>query len=159
MSLQRRFPYAFLVLWLGLIAAGCSMVEVRTEGQGQALRWHATDIRQYTVAIKHQEVYEYTLVLEELRGTTVTFTTLQARFRNNLHSRPSDWKKAGQWVLPAGGQLRIPMGTYRHCHAGHCRDWGPLAPVWHLVLTGTDEQGQPVREVIEMSLPTVTATS
>ncbi|PON12590.1 hypothetical protein C2W62_38795 [Candidatus Entotheonella serta] len=101
----------------------------------------------------------HTLVLEEIQGATITFTALEAEFRNNVQSRRSDWKRAGQWVLPAKGRLRLPLGSYRQCRVDHCRDWGLLAPIWHLVLTGTNDQGQSVREIIELSLPSVTQNS
>ncbi len=159
MLLGRQLQYVVFSLCLGLTVISCAAMEVRTEGQGRALRWHATDFRQYTMAMEKREVYEYILVLEELQGETITFTTLQAQFRNNVQSLRSDWKRSGQWVLPAGGELRIPLGTYRHCRSDHCRDWGSLAPIWHLVLTGTNEHGQSIREVIEMSLPSITKSS
>ncbi len=159
MPFQRAIRYVLFGLLLGITLSSCAIVEVRTSGQGQTLRWHATDFRQYTVAYDKRESYDYTLVLQDLRGTTVTFTTLQGQFRNNHRSRRFEWKKVGQWVLPAGGELRIPLGTYRRCRSEFCRDWGRFAPVWHLVLMGTDGQGQPVREAIEMQLPYVAETS
>lgn len=159
MTLQNAFRYLFFGLWLGLLAAGCAMMEVRTSGQGEAIRWHATDFRNYVVATDEGEIYEYTLVLEEQRGATVTFTALQARFQNNPQSLGNNWEQAGQWVLPAGGELRIPLGTRRYCASERCRNWGPLAPVWHLVLIGTDGHGRPVREVLEIRLPYAAETS
>lgn len=161
MSLQRQLRYVLFGLWLGLTAAGCAMFEVKTttQGQGQAVRWEATDFRNYILATDQQEFYEYTLILEELRGTTVTFTTMQAHFQNNAQSRRFDWKKIGKWILPARGRIQIPLATYRDCRLDSCREWGSLAPIWHLELMGTDAQGKSVREVIEMSLPLVVKKS
>ncbi len=159
MLLRRPLQYGLLSLCAALTAIGCATIERQTEGQGQALRWHATDFHYYTMAMDQREFYEYTLVLEELQGSKITFTTMQANVRNNVQSRRSDWKRSGQWVLPAGGELRLPLGTYRRCRLDDCRDWGTLAPIWQLVLTGTDDQGQAVREVIEMALPSAAETS
>ncbi len=151
-----RYGMIFLI---GLMWAGCTTVQVQTAGETQQLRWQATDFHLYTVALEDREVYKYTLVLEDLQGRDVTFTHLKATFRNNEQSRNINWEKAGTWSLPAHGELRIPLGTYRYCHASNCRDWGPLAPVWKLTLSGTDSHGQPVQEVIHLRLPYIDETA
>ena len=142
-----------------LFTAGCGTtgigMGVQTAGETPTLRWRAMDLRNYTVALEEREVYQYTLVLEETQGTAITFTHLKARFWNSSQSWPTDWEKTGQWTLPAGGTLDLPLGSYRYCIFSNCWDWGPLSPVWHLTLTGTTAQGQPVRERIELRLPYV----
>ena len=70
-----------------------------------------------------------------------------------------DWQKQGTWTLPAHGELRIALGTYRYCNLANCIDWGPLAPVWHLTLSGTDSHGQPVQETIRFRLPYIDETA
>ncbi len=96
MPLQRRLRYAFFGLLLGFTACSCAVLEVKTEGEGWALRWYTTHFRHFAMSVGKREVYQYTLVLEELRGTTVTLTEMQAQFRNNFQSRRFDWKKSGQ---------------------------------------------------------------
>ncbi len=159
MALRHSLRFMWVGLGLALTVAGCATVAVQTEGEGQRLRWHATDFRSYRMGIDKRELYEYTLVLEERQGSTITFTALEAEFRNNVQSRRSAWRRSGHWVLPAHGELRLPLGTYRQCRLDQCRDWGPLAPIWRLMLRGTDEQGQVVREVIEMTLPSINESS
>lgn len=148
-----------IILLIGLMWAGCASVQVRTAGETQQLRWQATDFHLYKVAIEDREVYKYTLILEELQGRDVTFTYLKADLRNNENSRDFDWEKAGMWNLPAHGELRIPLGTYRYCNQPNCDDWGPLAPVWDLTLIGTDSHGQPVQEIIHLRLPYIDETA
>lgn len=142
-------------LFIGLFLAGCTSIEIRTEGQTQSLRWQATDIRNYTIALEKREIYEYTLVLQNMRGAPVTFTDLQGQLRNNPTSRLFTMEEVGNWKLPANGELRIPLSTYRYCHVVNCDDWGDLSPIGHLELIGTDAQGQAVREVIQLRLPYV----
>ena len=156
---QRWRPFVLISVLIGLVLGGCAMLDVRTSGQSSTLRWRATDLRQYRALVEEREVYDYTLILEATQGNAMTFTRLQARCQNNLHSRPFEWEKTGQWRIPPQGQLRLPLGTYRTCLKANCRDWGELAPIWRLVLTGTDDQQQPVREVIEIRLPYIPATT
>ncbi len=146
-------------LFIGLIGVGCASVQVHTAGETQRLRWQAKDFHLQKVAVEDREIYKYTLVLEELQGKDLTFTYLTATLRNNAHSRQINWEKAGMWNLPAHGELRIPLGTYRYCNLANCRDWGPIAPVWNLTLTGTDSHGQPIHEVIHLRLPYVDETA
>ncbi|MDH3603168.1 MAG: hypothetical protein OEU26_26440 [Candidatus Tectomicrobia bacterium] len=147
------------VLLAGLMLTGCAMMEdmanmgVKTAGEHPIAKWHATDFRAYTVGMDEREIYEFILVLEEARGRTVTFTRMDARFMNNRHSRELYWDKEGSWTLPAHGELRLPLGSYRYCHVENCRDWGPLGPLWHLTLTGTDEGGEPVQMKLKLQLP------
>jgi hypothetical protein len=128
---------------------------MRTQGETPGIRWLTQDYRHYTLAVEEREVYTYTLVLEEMEGREVTFTKLQARIRNNPHSRDVEWEKTGRWHLAARGTLAIDLGSWRDCIYANCRDWGPFAPVWHLSLTGQDVQGQPVQQIIKMRLPYV----
>jgi len=142
-----------------LLLAGCGTtgmgIRMQTAGETPALRWRATDLRNYTMALEEREVYQYTLVLEEIQGRAITFTHLKAHFWNSSDSRATDWERTGQWTLPAGGTLNLPLGSYRYCIATNCVDWAPFSPVWHLTLTGATAQGQPVREMIELRLPYV----
>lgn len=145
-------------LSIGLLLAGCAAMGIQIEGQTQTLRWRTTDFRNYIITLEEREIYAYTLVLQETRGTSITFTELQGEFRNNPISRLFTMAEVGNWKLPANGERRIRLYTYRYCHVVNCKDWGDLAPIWQLVLIGTDEQGQAVREVIHMRLPYVTET-
>lgn len=148
-----------IIILISLTWAGCASVNVQTAGKTQHVRWQATDFELRTVAIDERETYKYTLILQELQGRDVTFTHLKAKFQNNAHSRRFDLEKTGTWTLPAHGELRIPLGTYRYCHAAACEDWGALAPIWHLTLSGTDSHGRPVQEVIRLRLPYVNETA
>ncbi len=151
-------PPLLVCLSIGLVLAGCASLGIQTEGQTQSLQWRATDFRNDLIELEEREIYAYTLVLQETLGATITFTALQGEFQNNPTSRLFSMSEIGSWKLPANGELRIPLQTYRYCHVVNCDDWGDLAPVWRLMLIGTDTQGQPVREVIRMQLPYVTQT-
>lgn len=162
--MQNQTPYVWgrttlFVLLAGLMLTGCAMMEdmanmgVKTAGEHPIAKWHVTDLRAYTVGMDEREIYEFTLVLEEARGRVVTFTRMDATFVNNRHSREFSWDKEGSWTLPAYGELRLPLGSYRYCHVVNCRDWGMLGPTWNLTLTGTDELGEPVQMKLKFQLP------
>ncbi len=148
-----------LVLLVGLVSMGCTMMErmanlgVQTSGETPVASWHTTDLRAYTIAIEEREVYEFTLVLQDRSGRGKQFSHLQATFKNNRHSREFDLDKEGVWKLPARGEVRIPLMSYRYCNTANCRDWGPLAPTWYITLIGQDEQGKPVEMKINLQLP------
>ncbi len=155
-----RTRHTLCALLVGWLLAGCATVanlkniEMHIEGQDHLCRWHATDFRFSITGAEKREIYEFTLVLEETQGQTITCTQLDARFRNNPSSRHFSWQKEGPWTLPARGELRLPLGSYRYCpEFDNCADWGPLAPVWHLTLTGTDTVGNPVNLRIKLRLP------
>ena len=156
---MRLIRWSSLLLFLGSLWSGCASVKVQTAGETPQLRWRATDFSYYTVAFDQRAVYKYTLILEDLQGRDVTFTALRAKLQNNATSPRFNWEKDGRWVLPAHGELRIPLGTYRYCNDVNCVDRGPLAPVWHLTLSGTDSHGQPVQQVIRLRLPYVDETA
>ncbi len=145
------------VLLLGLLSAGCATLGTRTQGEQGALTWEATDLHVQTVAIEKRETYTFTLLLRDTQGSPLTFTAIAARFQNSPGGPPVSWEKTGEWVLPARGELRLPLGSTRYCPYTLCHNLGELAPEWSIELTGSNAQGTVVRTVIRLRLPTLVA--
>lgn len=138
---------------LGLLLAGCAASGVRPAGTSGPLTWQATELRlQHTMLSDGQE-YGFTLVLRETTGTALTLTSLAGSLQNSRQSWPVSWAKAGQWVVPAYGELRLPLSSYRYCPSASCRDLGTLEPYWEITLSGTDGHGHPVRYTLTLRLP------
>jgi len=125
---------------------------IRTSGTSGPVEWRATEIAP-------SPQYSFALILTEMRGTSIMFTSIEQTIVTSLESRgllvPNDTSTArsrqeGTWQLPAGGQLRLPFAFVLVCR--QCRSW---TPAWNIVLTGKDEAGQDVRVVADVMLPPV----
>ena len=57
--------------------------------------------------------------------------------------------------MEARDQFRIPLFAGLSCHPGADACVGPTVPIplWHITMRGTDERGQAVSTVIDLSLP------
>lgn len=141
------------IAFLSLLMAGCTTLGTRTAGVSGPVTWQATDLRVHTMAPETRELYSFTLALHETKGTALTFTKLAMHFQNSRGSRPVFWEQTGQWMLPAAGDLRIPLTSYRYCPYVHCSDLGALEPEWSITLIGTESGGQPVRHRLTLRLP------
>jgi hypothetical protein len=148
-------------LLLGMVVVHCASLRVRTEGVSGPIAWRATDLKIQAAgeatgvigAGVQQEVYSFTLVLRETHGTALTFTKMAYRIDSGPGIRPFFAEQGVQWSLRPRGELRWPLHSTWSCTGGDCVRPGLFAPVWHIVLTGTDTQGQPVRVVIDLTLP------
>ena len=146
--------YLLCTLLLGLEVTGCVSMGEHTHGVSGPVAWRATDVQWQAYAFGRQQTYFFTLVLQESQGTAITFTKLTAVLHNAADSLPAYWEQTGQWFLTPYGELQLPLGSTRYCPYTRCRDAGPaLVPVWHLILLGTDAQGQSVRLVLDIRLP------
>jgi hypothetical protein len=144
----------FIIALLGLILAGCASLGARTEGTSGPVHWQATQLHvSPPTAWEKRETYQFTLVLRELQGTALTLTRISAQVHNAFGSFPVPWEKIGAWQLAPHGEVRIPLASTRYCPYVHCREPNPLAPAWHLNLTGVGVQGQPIQIAIEVQLP------
>jgi hypothetical protein len=148
-------------LLLGLVMAGCMKLGIQTEGVSGPLAWRATDRKVQAVTgdtgvimgREGRDVYACPLLLHETQGTAITFTQLAATMTATASLTPVALEQDIQWRLRPHGTLRRPLASTYQCLGSECINPGPIAPVWHLRLTGVDDQGQPVRVVIHVRLP------
>jgi predicted aspartyl protease len=144
------------VLWMTVVLSGCAMLGARLEGVSGPIAWQATDLRvvERQVTETNQELYAFTLVLKETQGHGITFTSLE-----HTMSQPGvvpigdTQRETIAWRLHPYGELRYPFYSYIYCAETPCQNWGPQAPWWHIVLTGTDTRHQSVRVAIDLRLP------
>jgi predicted aspartyl protease len=145
---------SLLLAWcIALLLPGCTTY---LRGVSGAVAWRATDLRvvERSVAGAERDIYAFTLVLEETQGTALTFTQMEYTI-----SQP-DVNPAGitrhatiLWKLRPRGELRQPFSFYWFCTASLCQDRWAIAPWYSIVLTGTNNHGQPVRTAMALRLP------
>ena len=151
--------HMLLTLLLSAIVAGCAAIGHRTEGVSGPVAWHVTDLR-ITQGLLAQDAdgkardrYEFTIVLKETQGTAITFTHHeQTCYEPGVSPAGGSSVVTGRWKLPPHGELPRPGSWLVYCAERPC-NWGSLAPVCQSILTGTDDQDQPVRVVIDFRLP------
>jgi predicted aspartyl protease len=144
------------VLWMTAVISGCAELGARLDGVSGPMAWQATDLRvvERQVTETSRELYAFTLVLKETQGRGVTFTHLEYTMTQPGLIPIGDTQRATiAWRLHPHGELRHPFYSYIYCSETPCQNWGPQAPWWHIVLTGTDEQHQSVRVAIDLRLP------
>jgi hypothetical protein len=148
-------------LLLGMVVTSCASLGMRTEGVSGPIAWRATDLKIQAVGEAagvigisvSREAYSFTLVLQETQGTALTFTKVAYRIDGGPGLQPFFAERVGQWRLRPQGELRWPLSSTWSCTSTDCVRPGFFAPVWHIILTGTDNRGQEVRVVIDLKLP------
>src|SRR5262249_34339541 len=102
-------------------------------------------------------LYTFMLVLEETQGSGITLTQLDYTiYHPGFAVIPASERTAILWKLRPYGELRQLFYSSPCCFEtrfGILGIQGRLAPAWHILLTGTADHGQPVRVVIDLSLP------
>ena len=144
------------MLWMIVVISGCAALGARLEGVSGPIAWQATDLRvvERQVTDTGRELYAFTLVLKETQGRGVIFTHLEYTMTQPGVVPIGDTQRATiAWRLHPYGELRHPFSSYIYCSETPCQNWGPQAPWWHIVLTGTDERQQSVRVAIDLRLP------
>jgi hypothetical protein len=106
-----------------------------------------------TVRDRPGERYTFTILLHDQTGVGITFTRVtQMVFAH--HVQPRTITQDGQWRLPPKGELPLPFHLLWSCAAvsdGCTAVAGP--PHWYILLTGTDEHGNPVQLGLEVDAP------
>src|SRR5262245_5925912 len=147
-----------LAVLLGIVVTGCaSYWKGQTEGTSGPIAWYISDAK--SEANTREERYEYffVLVLQETQGTPLTFTTISTtRYSGTGGVSPGVDERTvqGTWKFQANGTRRFTYTYSVTCPEGSgCMKLGPLAPTYHIVLTGTDSQEKPVQVIIDAKLP------
>ena len=146
-----------LVVLLGVIITGCATYwQAHTEGTSGPIAWYIADARSVADPVGERYAYAFVLVLQETQGTALTFTTMTYTVYSGTatHSGSDERTIQGPWKLRAHGTFRFPFTFTVTCPEGSgCIKLEPLAPTYHVVLTGTDSQAKPVRVLIGTKLP------
>ena len=137
------------------LVTGCASAPIRTEGVAGPVTWQALDFQLAKTTINKQpgERYAFTLLVKETRGAGITFTEM--RWTISQHGvTPSTSERTGRWRLPPRGQWRLPFSVSWYCpQAVDSCPGATGVPQWHIILTGTDDRGQPVQVVIAVAPP------
>ena len=147
----------YLVVLLGVVLAGCAAYWQRhTEGTSGPIAWYIANARSVADRVGERYAYAFVLVLQEMQGTPLTFTTMTYTFYSGTATLSGSDERTiqGTWKLRAHGRYRLPFTYTATCPEGSgCIKLEPLAPTYHILLTGTDSQDTPVRVVIDTKLP------
>jgi hypothetical protein len=144
-----------LVLCTALGLTGCI---AHLKGVSGPVTWQATDLRviERSVSGAARDIYAFTLVLEETYGAALTFTNLEYTISQPAFNPTGETRQAViSWKLRPYGELRLPFSSYWYCAAlaTDCLRAGAIAPWYHIILTGTDDQGRAVRVAMDLRLP------
>lgn len=150
---------ALLAVCLSVMIMGCAAFGARPQlaGGHPGVAWQATDFRVMarTVDKAERELYTFTLVLEETQGSSITFTQLEHTiYHPGIDLIPASERTAIVWKLRPHSELRQLFYSSPYCPEARCTIRGRLTPWWNILLTGTDDQGQPVRVTIALAWPT-----
>jgi len=148
-------------LLLGMVVTSCASLGMRTEGVSGPIAWRATDFKRQAVGEAagvigrptQQEVYSFILVLQETQGTALNFTKVAYRIDSGPGIHPLFAERVGQWRLPPHRELRWPLSSTWGCASTDCVNPGFFAPVWHVILTGTDNRSQESASSSTLSYP------
>jgi predicted aspartyl protease len=144
------------ILCIALLLSGCT---ANLKGVSGPVTWQATDLRliERSVSGAARDMYAFTLVLEETQGAALTFTHLEYTISQPAFNPTGETRQAVIiWKLRPYGELRLPFSSYWYCATTlttACRRGGAIAPWYHIILTGTDDQGRAVRATIDFRLP------
>lgn len=140
---------ALLTLILGTVLTSCASLGVRTEGTSGPIAWHVTELK----LEDDRGAYSFTLVLKETQGIPLTFTyrkdTIHAVDITFLQS----FDQALGLRLKPHEERRLPLSVSWGCLAGNCFKPRNVSPRWTINLTGIDDQGNPIKAIINIALP------
>lgn len=150
--------HALLAVCLSVMITGCTALSPnpRVESGHPSVLWQATDFRvsARTIDKAERQLYTFTLVLEETQGSAITFTQLDySIYHPGIDRIPASERTAIVWKLRPHSELRQLFYSAPYCSEARCTTRGHLTPRWHILLTGTNDQGQPVRVGIALAWP------
>jgi hypothetical protein len=147
---------ALLAVCVNIVLTACTTPSPRRDAKPAPIVWQATDFRVITRTVHGAErtLYTFMLVLEETQGSGITLTQLDyTTYPPGFAVIPASERTAILWRLRPYGELRHFFYSSPCCLEARFGIQGRLAPAWHILLTGINDHGQPVRVVIDLSLP------
>jgi clan AA aspartic protease (TIGR02281 family) len=148
-----RLTLILLGLSVVLALTGCAATLTGVSGP---VDWQVTDLRvvERSVDGMARDLYAFTLVLNETQGRALTLTQLeQTVSQPGVNPAGSSQQVSIHWKLRPHGELRQPRAIYYYCAESQCRPSDSIAPWYNIVLTGTNDRGQPVRVAMDFRLP------
>jgi hypothetical protein len=149
-----------LAVLLCVGSAGCAAYwRSHTEGTSGPITWYVINAKAGLKAEAAVEptlaTYAFTLVLQQTDGAPITFTTMTYTVYSGTttHAPSTEQTRQGTWRFQPGTTYRFPFTFTVTCPELTCIKTGWLSPRYHIVFTGTDNQGTPVRTVIDLHLP------
>ena len=152
---MRHWWSGFLTISTLVLLAGC-VSAVRTEGTSPPIAWRVTDMATVTRNIQGQAVdtYDFTLVIRNVGDRRLLLTKMNRTIYQAGGGQPGHSSATGRWDLGPGGEWKFPLYSYTFCVASQgCIERGSQAPMWQIVLTGTDDGNAPVESRFEIILP------
>src|SRR5262245_19247511 len=147
---------ALLAVCVTIVLTACTTPSPCRDAEPVPIVWQATDFRVITRTVDGAErtLYMFMLVLEETQDSGITLTQLDyTTYHLGFAVIPASERTAIFWKLRPYAELRHVFYSYPCCFEARFGIQGRLAPAWHILLTGTNDHGQPVRMVIDLSLP------
>src|SRR5262245_25044024 len=147
---------ALLAVCVTIVLTACTTPSPCRDAEPVPMVCQATDFRVITRTVDGAErtLYTFMLVLEETEGSGITLTQLDhTTYHPGFAGIPASEHTAVLWKLRPYGELRHVFYSSPCCFEARFGMQGRLAPSWHIRLTGINDHGQPVRVVIDLSLP------
>jgi hypothetical protein len=135
-----------------VLLPGCAALAPRIEGTTDIVAWQATDLSLERRATGWY--YTFNLLVREVRGTDLTFNEIETIiYQPGIN--PYKARYRGEWRLEAKDQFRIPLLATMSCHqvVPNCTGTNVPIPLWRITMSGTDGHGEPVKTVIDLTLP------
>jgi hypothetical protein len=147
-----------LEAWVVLLAVGCAPMAARLEGAAGPVAWRVTDLQvvEHEIEGHAYDVYAVKLVLQELRGSGITFTRYEQSVSDFSLERGVPRVATGRWTLPANGEWSLTLGHALVCPpvpGGCVLPLETSAPEFHVLLNGTNAAGEVVEVSIRVRLP------
>ena len=138
-----------------LLFAGCASLGVKTQGTSGPINWHVDNIDVVTREIQGKPYtgQAFTVVLKNVSDRTVTFTRYEeTRYAPGVN--PLMQSYSGQWILRPDQEWKLDRFAYLSCgYGGGCVGGGNSNNMSRFIFTGQDDQGQPVKAQLDMTLP------
>ena len=151
-----RSPAPGLVCALVVLLCSCASLGPRVQGETEVLSWKATDMRLELRPVQGGNRYFYTfnLVVRETRGTALRFNEIVTTIYQPGIG-PWTGKYQGDWRLAPREAFRVPLQSTINCLSTtpNCLGTNVPVPLWRITMTGTDDKAQPIKAVIDLSLP------
>jgi hypothetical protein len=143
------------MLGLLVVAMGCASAPISRSDLVGSVAWRATAFQRVPITVHDRpgERYTFTLLLREQAGRGITFTRVTQTV-SAASVQPRTIVQDGQWRLPPKGELPLPFRLVWSC-SPMLEPCSAVAgpPHWHILLTGTDDHGDPVQLGLEVDPP------
>lgn len=136
-----------------LLLSGCAALGPKVQGETEAVSWKATDMR-LELRPGNRYFYTFNLVVREMRGATLRFNEIVTTiYQPGLGPWTGTYR--GDWKLGPREAFRLPLQSTISCVSAvpNCQGTNVPVPLWRITMTGTDDKAQPVKAVIDLTLP------